>query len=204
MDFQFVSEFEPALTALEKFRRQYALASSRTHRPNLCELAILVERGGRRVPTWLIRDYSTSKRAIELFETLEPLTREQVFDCRERIKISLVREKVVPKTRSQVFATFLSIKVCVTPENLSLHAGVSLKTARVWIRKAARASVIQLFESSHEIFGLNLNLMSLAVSGIESNPGFIHERQLELRELRLRTNWLESSRIAAKFPDFRR
>ena len=204
MDYEFVSEFEPARLRLIRMKQQFEMALSRKSGANLCEVAILLQRGGRRVPTWLLRNFKSKIHMDEILRPLDQLRNEQLFDLREATRLKLIVDKVVPKTKSRLFASFIATTICATPEGLSHHAGISIKTARVWLKKAGQFAILQAFATPHETFYLNFQLMQLLIEG-HSAGGLLHQaRFAELEELRRRRDWLEDSRIAAKFPDYRR
>ncbi len=204
MDYEFVSEFEPARVRLIRLNQQFELALSRKCAANLCEVAILLQRGGRRVPTWLLRDFNSRILTDAGDRSFDQLRNEQLFDLREATRLKLIADKVVPKTKSRLFASFIATTVCATPEGLSHQAGISIKTARVWLKKAGKFEILQAFVSRHEAFYLNFELMQLLAEGHTAGGVFRHARFVELQELRRRRDWLEDSRIAAKFPDYRR
>ena len=204
MDYQRVSDFEPAREILNRRTKQFALAITRLTTPNLCEVEILLHRGGRRVPTWLQRSGGPDSQTVKLLESLPLLRNEMLFDLRESVRSRMLADRVVPRTKSRLFSTFISTNVCATPESLSNKVGISIKTARVWLSKASSVGILQSFASSHELFFVNVELMQLIIEGHTSGGTFLYARLAELEALRRRSNWLEDSRIAAKFPEYRR
>jgi hypothetical protein len=63
---------------------------------------------------------------------------------------------------------------------------------------------LQVFASNHELFFINVELMQLLMEGHTRNDFFRAARLREIEELRRRRDWLNDSRIAAKFSDNRR
>jgi len=204
MDFETVKEFGVFLPRLSRFRLAYCNAVVRGQTFNLCELSILVNRGGRRVPTWMNRNLDRNPDALKLFDSLLPITSQLLFDHRQHLRRQLLQARVVPRTKAPVLATFLASSVCATAESLVLHAGLTRKTARAWLSKAEQSGLLQIFSTGHEVFYLNLELLCIVAEGQLIHPGFRAARISEMRDLRSRRDWLNNSRLAVKFPDFYR
>lgn len=204
MDYQYISQFEPNRLVLAKLQIQLALALENRRVGNLCEVVILLQRGGRRVPYWLNRSSNFIETAHEILSAIPALTNQVLFESRESLRARMLVDGVVPRTKSRIFATFLATNVCATPESLVEQVGLSVKTARRWLAKAEKAELLHCFSSGHELFYLNLDLLQLLIEGQVSDGVFRIMRGRELRELRGRKDWLEQSRIAVKFPDYGR
>lgn len=202
MAFDRIRDFEIFVPALQKFREAYSLAVDRRISFNLCELAVLHQRGGRRVPTWATRRIESRPTALSFRNSLPPITTQLLFDLRHDLQRKIFIDRVIPRTKAQVFATFLASNICATAEGLAGHAGMTLKTARNWLRQAERAGLVARFNGGHEVFYLNFELLCLVTEGQRLHPAFLASRVAELSDLNSRNNWLNRSRIAVKFPDY--
>lgn len=190
------------VTKLEIFRGYYLgvmehLSRERLGKVNSAELAVLLTRGGRRIPTWM---RSMSTKEVNLDFPLQELTEQQLHRYFAELQATLLLHRVVPKTKITLFATYLAGHVCANGESLTRFAGIAKSTAHKWLSRCTEFGLLEIFQTEHEIYYVHPALMQLVMVGsTEQKHLYRHEFMLDLAELRRRSRfWLQRSRLVER------
>lgn len=174
------------------------LKNNRIGRVNVVELVVLLTRGGRRIPAW-IRNINT--REINEEFPLRDLSEHELHKYFDDVRRNLTLHRVVPDTKNQLFATYLTGQVCATARSLGAFAGISKSTAHKWLYRCVEFKLLDVFATEHEVYYVQPALMQLVLVGTTDPKNlFRYELQDDLAELRRRSsNWLQRSKLVQRF-----
>lgn len=190
------------LDRLNVFRFLYleirdAWSGRRSSHLNPVELAVVLTRGGRRVPYWLraLRTEVASSK-FPLHDLNEALLHKHFHEIEELLSI----HRVVPKTKRRLFATYLAGQVCATASSLVDFAGIAHSTAHKWLYRCTEFKLLEVFQTDHEVFYLQPALLQLVLVGTTEKQHLMRfHLEDELAELRRRSrNWLQMSALTKR------
>lgn len=187
------------LAKLMIFRGSYLgamrrLKYQRRGRVNVAELAVILTRGGRRVPLW-IRNLSIS--GVNQEYPLHQLSEHQLHKYFDHVCRLLTLHRVVPRTKNLIFAAYLTGQVCATADSLCKFAGIARSTAHKWLSRCVEFKLLETFQTEHEVYYVQPALMQLVLVGsTEPKHIFRYEFEDDLAELQGRSSmWLERSKL---------
>lgn len=208
MESNFSFESSRHFYKLVDFRRLYLDArdsySRRSTKVNIPELAVLIARGGTRVPYW-IRSLIASKSTHE--RPFQEITKQLIFEHYLWLTTQIRLHRIVPRTKAEKFALYLAGEVCATAESLIEFIGLANSTAHRWLQRAAKAGLLDEFRTDHEVYYLQPKLLQLALVGnVDPDNLFTFDYRDQLAQLRARRhNWLQTSNLVIRFPnDYRK
>ena len=204
MQRNFEYQSDSYLATLMDYRARYLAARARFSakkmgQPNIPELAVLLARGGMRLPQWL------KSVNVELENLRQPL---QHFDERDlhhhfdRVRRQLLINRVVPKTKIDLLTSYLCGQTCATALSLCSFAGIAKSTAHKWLGRCAVIGLVEIFQTVHEVFYLQPQLIQLVLIGTsDSQSLFRTDFNRDLSQLRARRDaWLQTSKLAHRNP----
>lgn len=182
------------------FQTTKSVFESKSNRQlNIAELAVLLSRGGRRLPHWLRSELHFKPSQVR---PLHQITEQQIYSYYLSLLQKIRANRIVPNTRSNLFATYLTGQVCANSKSLSAFAGISISSAHRWLQRAVECDILDTFKSDHEVYYLQPDLLQLVIVGKVNRESIFHYELLDdLSRLRRRShNWLQTSKLATKLP----
>jgi hypothetical protein len=197
------------LNEIQIFRAQFIKTVHHFKRRNLgkvniAEFAVITACGDSRLPRWM-----KTIESLSIFEEfpLQPITLHDLVARFVLIKAELELHRIVPKTKSQLLASYLAGTTCATAESLRKFASITKTTAHSWLNRCVEHKLLDVFETRRDKYFLNPALMQLALIGHSDSRSIFYREYLDdLAMLRRRKNyWLATSKLVVRFAgDLRR
>lgn len=185
-----MDEVLAAASPLALFGRRLRALVDRMPDVNVVEAMIVLSRGGSRMAPWV--------RALtrpDAFEDVEPLANNVVLSLFNATFADIRNYRVIPATRSEVFAVFLATNICSTSHQLADACGISIQTAITWMFKAEEVNLV----AKASVAGTNYYIHTKPFDQIWFGEFWNSARGLNLpakcQALIADSDWLENSRL---------